>query len=138
MDRVEAALERLAQAQARSEERLTRIEGILERTERVLAELTTQVKALSDNVGYGLEDIAPDVRLLYRSVSDGSCGGAHTLDRLLSADDGDAESSSSASAFAALKSRGRGDAPSPLLVGATTTDRYGSSPLSCGHSPSKI
>jgi len=58
MDRVEAALERLAQAQARSEERLTRIEGILERTERVLAELTTQVKALSDNVGYGLEDIA--------------------------------------------------------------------------------
>ncbi|MCX8103007.1 MAG: hypothetical protein N3E42_00985 [Candidatus Bipolaricaulota bacterium] len=72
MDRVEAALERLAQAQARteervsqlevaqvrSEERLTRVERILERTERVLAELTTQVKALSDNIGYGLEDIA--------------------------------------------------------------------------------
>lgn len=79
MDRIEAALERLAQAQARSaerfsqvevalarlaeaqactEEHITRIEEILERTERVLAELTTQVKALSDNAGYGLEDIA--------------------------------------------------------------------------------
>jgi hypothetical protein len=58
VSQLEAALARLAQAQARTEERLTRAEAILERTERTLAELTTQVKALSDNVGYGLEDIA--------------------------------------------------------------------------------
>nr|BAL59155.1 chromosome segregation ATPase [Candidatus Acetothermum autotrophicum] len=56
--RTDERLAQLAQAQARTDERLTRVEGILERTERVLAELTAQVKALSDNVGYGLEDIA--------------------------------------------------------------------------------
>jgi DNA repair exonuclease SbcCD ATPase subunit len=58
VSQLEAAMARLAEAQARTEERVARTEAILERTERVLAELTTQVKALSDNVGYGLEDIA--------------------------------------------------------------------------------
>ncbi len=52
--RLEAALAELAQAQARTEERLGRLEV-------AMGELTTQVKALSDNVGYGLEDIARTV-----------------------------------------------------------------------------
>lgn len=65
MDRVEAVLERLAEAQARTEERVSRLEEAVAklaeaqvRTEQVLQQLSLQVKALSDNVGYGLEDIA--------------------------------------------------------------------------------
>jgi hypothetical protein len=65
LDRLEAAVERLAEAQARTEERLDRLEAAVERlaeaqarTEQALQQLATQVGALSDNVGYGLEDIA--------------------------------------------------------------------------------
>jgi len=52
LDRLEAAVERLAEAQAR--------------TEQALQQLATQVGALSDNVGYGLEDIA---RVVLRRVA---------------------------------------------------------------------
>jgi chaperonin cofactor prefoldin len=65
VDRLEAAVERLAEAQARTEERVDRLEAAVERlaeaqarTEQALQQLATQVGALSDNVGYGLEDIA--------------------------------------------------------------------------------
>jgi len=65
LDRVEAAIERLAEAQARSEARLDRVEAAIERlaeaqakTEAVLKNLATEVKSLSDNFGFGLEDIA--------------------------------------------------------------------------------
>jgi predicted nuclease with TOPRIM domain len=65
LDRLEAAVERLAEAQARTEERVDRLEAAVERlaeaqarTEQALQQLATQVGALSDNVGYGLEDIA--------------------------------------------------------------------------------
>ena len=63
--RLEQAMERLAQAQARTEERVGRLEQAMERlaeaqarTEDALRELSRQVGALSENVGYGLEDIA--------------------------------------------------------------------------------
>jgi multidrug efflux pump subunit AcrA (membrane-fusion protein) len=65
VDRLEAAVERLAEAQARTEERVDRLEAAVERlaeaqarTEQALQQLANQVGALSDNVGYGLEDIA--------------------------------------------------------------------------------
>ena len=72
VDGLERAMERLAQAQARTEERVGRLEegqaamqaAIQElaqaqaRTEEALRELSRQVGALSENVGYGLEDIA--------------------------------------------------------------------------------
>ncbi|MCS6903477.1 MAG: hypothetical protein NZO41_04295 [Candidatus Bipolaricaulota bacterium] len=65
VERLEAAVEKLAQAQARTEQRVERLEAAVEklaqaqaRTEQALQQLATQVGALADNVGYGLEDIA--------------------------------------------------------------------------------
>jgi hypothetical protein len=65
LDRLEAAVERLAEAQACTEKRVDRLEAAVERlaeaqarTEQALQQLATQVGALSDNVSYGLEDIA--------------------------------------------------------------------------------
>ncbi len=70
--RTEQRLEQLAQAQVRTDERLGRLEAAQEqtqqalrqlaeaqaRTEQALQQLVIQVGALSENVGYGLEDIA--------------------------------------------------------------------------------
>jgi predicted nuclease with TOPRIM domain len=63
--RTEQRLNELAQAQARTEQRVEQLEGAMQRlaeaqarTEQALQQLATQVGALSDNVGYGLEDIA--------------------------------------------------------------------------------
>jgi ABC-type transporter Mla subunit MlaD len=65
VEQLEGAMQRLAEAQARTEERVDRLEAAVERlaeaqarTEQALQQLATQVGALSDNVGYGLEDIA--------------------------------------------------------------------------------
>jgi len=62
---MQAAIQELAQAQARTEERVDGLERAMERlaqaqarTEEALRELSRQVGALSENVGYGLEDIA--------------------------------------------------------------------------------
>jgi len=63
--RLEVAMERLAQAQARTEERVGRLEVAMERlaqaqarTEVALDQLARQVGRLSDQLGFGLEDIA--------------------------------------------------------------------------------
>ncbi len=56
--RTEQRLEELAQAQVRTEQRLNELAQAQARTEQALQQLATQVGALSDNVGYGLEDIA--------------------------------------------------------------------------------
>ncbi|HID55338.1 TPA: hypothetical protein EYP37_02325 [Candidatus Poribacteria bacterium] len=63
--RLEAAVEKLAQAQARTEERVTRLEEVVERlvqaqarTEKALQNLAKQVGGLSDTVGGDIEDIA--------------------------------------------------------------------------------
>jgi len=63
--RTEERLEQLAEAQRRTEERLTRLESVVEqlaeaqrRTEESLKQLTVQVGRLSDTVGFGLEDVA--------------------------------------------------------------------------------
>jgi hypothetical protein len=65
IDRLEAALTLLAEAQTRTEERLGRLETAVERlaeaqrrTEVALQNLAQAVGRLSDTVGYGLEDIA--------------------------------------------------------------------------------
>ena len=62
---LEAAMERLAQAQGRTEERVSGLEAAMERlataqgrTERALERLSRQVGGLSDTVGGDLEDIA--------------------------------------------------------------------------------
>jgi len=51
-------VDQLAQAQTRTEERLTRLEAIVERLADSVQQLATQVGALAENIGYGLEDIA--------------------------------------------------------------------------------
>jgi tetratricopeptide (TPR) repeat protein len=51
-------VDQLAEAQARTEQRLNELAQAQARTEQALQQLATQVGALSDNVGYGLEDIA--------------------------------------------------------------------------------
>ncbi|MFN4219134.1 MAG: hypothetical protein ACK4HB_07660 [Candidatus Bipolaricaulia bacterium] len=56
--RTDQRLEELAHAQARTERRLEELAQAQTRTEQALQQLATQVGALSDNVGYGLEDIA--------------------------------------------------------------------------------
>ncbi|MEW5766429.1 MAG: hypothetical protein AB1797_02210 [bacterium] len=65
LTRVEQAIQELAQAQKASEERLTRVEQAIEelaqaqkKTEEALAALSVNVGRLSDNIGFGLEDIA--------------------------------------------------------------------------------
>ncbi len=58
MGRLEDAVERLAQAQARTEERIEELAEAQRRTEGSLKELATQVGKLSDNIGFGLEDVA--------------------------------------------------------------------------------
>lgn len=63
--RTEQRVEELAQAQARTEQRLEALAARVDqlalaqaRTEQSLQQLATQVGALAENVGYGLEDIA--------------------------------------------------------------------------------
>ncbi len=51
-------VDQLAQAQTRTEERLTRLEAIVERLADSVQQLATQLGALAENIGYGLEDIA--------------------------------------------------------------------------------
>jgi predicted nucleic acid-binding Zn-ribbon protein len=62
---LERAMEKLTQAQARTEERVGSLERAMgelaraqARTEVALRQLAQQVGALSENIGYGLEDIA--------------------------------------------------------------------------------
>ena len=62
---LEQAMEQLAQAQARTEARVGGLEQAIEqlaqaqiRTEKTLRSLAQEVGALSQNIGYGLEDIA--------------------------------------------------------------------------------
>ncbi len=56
--RLEEIVEKLAQAQARTEEKLERLEAAVDRLVEAQAQLQKQVGALSDTVGYGLEDVA--------------------------------------------------------------------------------
>ena len=56
--RLEAAMERLAQAQARTEERVEQLAQAQARTNGALRQLARQVGRLSDQLGFGLEDIA--------------------------------------------------------------------------------
>ncbi len=58
MDRVEVALERLAEAQARTEARVEQLAQAQGRTEAALQQLTRQVGGLSETVGGDIEDIA--------------------------------------------------------------------------------
>ena len=58
IDRVEAALERLAEAQRRTEERVGALAEAQRRTEEAVRQLAQAVGRLSDTVGYGLEDVA--------------------------------------------------------------------------------
>ncbi|MEW6363661.1 MAG: hypothetical protein AB1714_03370 [Acidobacteriota bacterium] len=81
LTRVEAAVERLTEAQARSEERLTRVEAAIERLGEAQArtdasvkelafqmtQLSRQVGALSDVIGFGLEDIGRTILPAYLS-----------------------------------------------------------------------
>ena len=63
--RTEERVNELAEAQKRTEERITRLEGVVEelalaqkRTENAVHQLSRAVGALSDLIGFGLEDIA--------------------------------------------------------------------------------
>jgi uncharacterized phage infection (PIP) family protein YhgE len=58
MDRVEAALERLAEAQARTEAQVGQLAQAQARTEAALQQLARQLGGLSDTVGGDIEDIA--------------------------------------------------------------------------------
>jgi hypothetical protein len=58
MDRVEVALERLAEAKARTEARVEQLAQAQGRTEAALQQLTRQVGGLSETVGGDIEDIA--------------------------------------------------------------------------------
>jgi hypothetical protein len=58
MDRVETALERLAEAQARTEARVEELAQAQARTETALQQLSRQVGGLSETVGGDIEDIA--------------------------------------------------------------------------------
>ncbi len=65
VERLEVAVEKLAEAQRRTEERVERLEIAVEklaeaqrRTETVVQQLAREVGALSDLIGYSLEDIA--------------------------------------------------------------------------------
>ncbi len=65
LGRAEAAIERLAEAQARTEERLTRLEAVTEEHSKAIASLTRavdqlrqQIGGLSETVGGDIEDIA--------------------------------------------------------------------------------
>jgi hypothetical protein len=57
LSRLEEALERLARAQAGTEEELKRLAQAQTYTEKALHSLAQQVGALSENIGFGLEDI---------------------------------------------------------------------------------
>jgi len=56
--RLEAAVERLAEAQARTEDRVAELARAQTRTERALERLSQQVGGLSETVGGDIEDIA--------------------------------------------------------------------------------
>ena len=56
--RTEAQVRELAKAQARTEARLEELAQAQTRTEEALHQLARQVGALSENIGFGLEDIA--------------------------------------------------------------------------------
>ncbi len=55
---LEQAVKELAQVQARTEERIGELAQAQTRTEEALHDLARQVGALSENIGFGLEDIA--------------------------------------------------------------------------------
>jgi len=56
--RTEAQVRELAQAQARTEAQVRELAQAQARTEAAIRQLARQVGALSENIGYGLEDIA--------------------------------------------------------------------------------
>lgn len=56
--RLENVVERLAQAQVRTEDRIGELAQAQRSTEEKLKDLATQVGKLSDNIGFGLEDVA--------------------------------------------------------------------------------
>ncbi len=56
--RTGARLEELARAQARTEEKLERLTGAVEKLVQAQTQLQKQVGALSDTIGYSLEDVA--------------------------------------------------------------------------------
>jgi len=93
---LERAMEELAQAQARTEERVGGLERAMEelaqaqaRTEIALQNLSRQVGALSENLGFGLEDIARAILPSYLSWRYGVKVGS--LDRKFYAVEGEAE-----------------------------------------------
>ena len=57
-DKLTAAVNKLAEAQRRTEERLEQLAEAQRGTEESLKRLTVQVGRLSDTVGFGLEDVA--------------------------------------------------------------------------------
>ena len=72
VDRLEAALLRLAEAQARAEERFDRTEVRMEqlaaaqvRTELAMQALAQQVGRLADTIGFTLEELAREVTPAY-------------------------------------------------------------------------
>ncbi len=65
MDRLEAAVARLAEAQARTEAELRSVAAAQARTEAALAALTQQVGRLSETIGFTLEDLAREVTPAY-------------------------------------------------------------------------
>ena len=92
----QASLKELAQAQARTEERVGGLERAMEelaqaqaRTEIALQNLSRQVGALSENLGFGLEDIARAILPSYLSWRYGVKVGS--LDRKFYAVEGEAE-----------------------------------------------
>ncbi len=58
MERLEAAVDRLAEAQARTEQQVKELAQAQARTEQALGRLSQQVGGLSDTVGGDIEDIA--------------------------------------------------------------------------------
>jgi hypothetical protein len=61
VDRFEAALLCLAEAEARTEERMEQLVAALERTELAVQALAQQVGRLADTIGFTLEELAREV-----------------------------------------------------------------------------
>ncbi|MEM1984115.1 MAG: hypothetical protein QXW76_02515 [Candidatus Korarchaeum sp.] len=57
------AIRGLLEAQAKSEERLSRLEVAVDKLVTAVAELRVEVGRLSDTAGYGLEDMVPGERV---------------------------------------------------------------------------
>src|SRR5574341_293434 len=65
VDRLEAALTRLAEAQARSEESMRQLAAAQARTELAVQALAQQVGRLADTIGFTLEELAREVTPAY-------------------------------------------------------------------------